>query len=114
MLDSIIWFVFVFLILFGTVAFCYLIMLKLLLPKTENSFYVIIPCDENADNVRKKTYGMRIKMNIINEDSNGKIIVVDYGMKEKEKLDLLQICKECNGIYYIEKEFLKDLSDGRI
>ena len=55
MLDSIIWFVFVFLILFGTVAFCYLIMLKLLLPKTDNSFYVIIPCDENADNVRKKT-----------------------------------------------------------
>ena len=114
MLDSIIWSIFVFLILIGTVAICYLIMLKLLLPKKESSFYVVIPCDDSTDDVRKKAYGMRIKLNIINEDINGKIVVVDYGMNEKEKLDLLQICKECNGIYYVEKECLKDFLDGRI
>ena len=114
MLDSIIWSIFVFLILIGTVAICYLIMLKLLLPKKKSLFYVVIPCDESTDDVRKKAYGMRIKLNIINEDINGKIVVVDYGINEKEKFDLLQICKECNGIYYVENECLKEFLDGRI
>lgn len=114
MLDSIIWSVFVFLILLGTVAICYLIMLKLLLPKTDSTYYVILPCDKNTKNVRKKAYGMRIKLNIINEDINSKIVVLDYGMSNHEKEDLLNICKECNGIYYVKNEFLKDYLDGRI
>ena len=65
MFDSIIWFVFVVLILLGTVAICYLIMLKLLLSKMYNAYYVILPCNENSKDVRKKAYGMRIKLNFI-------------------------------------------------
>jgi hypothetical protein len=114
MLDSVIWSVFVVLILLGTVAICYTIMLKLLLPKTENEYYVIIPCDETSKDIRKKAYGMRIKLNIINEDVNSKIVVLDYGMSNQEKENLLNICKECNGIYYVKNEYLKDFLDGRI
>ena len=36
------------------------------------------------------------------------------GLTEEEKADLLQICKESNGIYLVEKEYLKDYFDGRI
>ena len=114
MLDSVIWSVFVVLILFGTVAICYTIMLKLLLPKTDNEYYVIIPCDKTSKDIRNKAYGMRIKLNIINEDVNSKIVVLDYGMSNQEKEDLLNICKECNGIYYVKNEYLKDYLDGRI
>ena len=114
MLDSVIWSVFVVLILFGTVAICYLIMLKLLLPKTDNSYYVILPCNNSSKDVRKKAYGMRIKLNFINEDINSKIVVLDNGMNNDEKEDLLNICKECNGIYYVKNEYLKDFLDGRI
>jgi hypothetical protein len=114
MFDSIIWFIFVVLILLGTVAICYLIMLKLLLPKTYNTYYVLLPCDENSIDVRKRTYGMRIKLNFINEDINSKIVVLDYGMNNDEKEDLLNICKECNGIYYVKNEYLRDFLDGRI
>ena len=114
MLDSIIWAVFVALILMGTVAFCYVIMIKLLLPKTDNEYYVVLPCDESSKDIRKKAYGMRIKMNVINEDYNSKIIVLDYGMSCCEKEDLLNICKECNGIYYVKNEYLRDFLDGRI
>ncbi len=114
MFDSIIWFVFVVLILLGTVAICYLIMLKLLLSKMYNAYYVILPCNENSKDVRKKAYGMRIKLNFINEDINSKIVVLDYGMNNDEKEDLLNICKECNGIYYVKNECLKDFLDGRI
>lgn len=114
MLDSVIWSVFVFLILLGTVAICYLIMLKLLIPKSENAYYVLLRCDKNSKDVRKKAYGMRIKLNFINEDMNSKIIVLDYGMNDDEKEDLLNICKECNGIYYVENEYIKDYLDGTI
>ena len=53
-------------------------------------------------------------VNIINEDINSKIVVLDYGMSNHEKEDLLNICKECNDIYYVKNEFLKDYLDGRI
>lgn len=114
MFDSIIWSVFVFLILFGTVAFCYLIMLKLLLAKIDTNCYVILPCNNKSHFVRKKAYGLRIKLNLMNECACSKIVVLDCGMDEYEKEDLLNICKECNGIYYVKNECLKEFLDGRI
>ncbi|MBQ8765989.1 MAG: hypothetical protein IJZ16_04235 [Clostridia bacterium] len=114
MLDSIIWSVFVLLILLGTVAFCYVIMLKLLVPKIKEDYFVIIPCDKASVDVRKKAYGMRMRLNIFGEDVHSKIIVLDYGIDEDEKEQLLEICKECNGIYYVKNQYLKDYFDGRI
>ena len=114
MLESIIWSVFVLLILLGTVAFCYMIMLKLLIPKQRDDFYVIIPCDKSSTQVRNKAYGMRMRLSILGEDVHSKIVVLDYGVEEKEKEELLKICKECNGIYYVKNEYLKDYFDGRI
>ncbi len=114
MLDSIIWSVFVMLILFGTVAFCYIIMLKLLLQPHKEDFYVIMPCNHSSVDVRKKAYGMRMRLNILGEDVYSKIVILDYGIEETEKEQLLEICKECNGIYYVENQYLKDYFDGRI
>ena len=114
MLDSIIWSIFVVLILFGTVAFCYVIMLKLLVPKQKEDYYVIIPCNKSSTQIRKKAYGMRMRLNILGEDAHSKIIVLDYGVNDDEKENLLEICKECNGIYYVKRDFLKDYFDGRI
>lgn len=114
MLDSIIWSVFVLLILFGTVAFCYMIMLKLLVPKPKEDYYVIIPCDKASTQIRKKAYGMRMRLNIFGEDVHSKIVVLDYGVGDDEKKELLEICKECNGIYYVKDDYLKEYFDGRI
>ena len=114
MLDSIIWSVFVLLILVGTVAFCYMIMLKLLIPKCDEDYYVIIPCYKTSVDIRKKAYGMRMRLNIVGEDIHSKVVILDYGVDDDEKEQLLEICKECNGIYYISNEYLKDFFDGRI
>ena len=114
MLDSIIWSVFVLLILFGTVAFCYMIMLKLLIPKCDEDYYVIIPCDNSSNDIRKKAYGMRMRLNIVGEDVHSRIVILDYGIDDNEKEQLLEVCKECNGIYYVKNEYLKDYFDGRI
>ncbi len=112
--NALIWSVFMFLILVGTVAICYVIMLKLLIPKCNENCYIIIPCNKNTINIRKKAYSMRIKLNLLGEDLNSKIVVLDYGIQDTEKEDLLQICKECNGIYYVKDGYIKDYFDGRI
>ncbi len=112
--DAIIWSVFMFLILVGTVAICYVIMLKLLIPKCNEEYYVIIPCNDKSRNVRKKAYGMRIKLNILCDDMNGNVLVLDHGISENEKEQLLEICNEYNKIYYVKDGYIKDYFDGRI
>ncbi len=114
MFDALVGSIFMFLTLLGTVAICYVVMLKLLIPKTDGVYYIVLPCNENTVNVRKKAYGTRIKLNLLGEDCCSKVIVLDSGITEEERKDLLEICKESNGIYLVEKEYLKDYFDGRI
>ena len=114
MLDAFVGSVFLFLTLLGTVAICYIIMLKLLIPKSDGIYYIILPCNQNTKNVRKKAYGTRIKLNLLGEDYCSKVVVLDSGIKESEKIELLEICKESNGIYLVPKDYLKDYFDGRV
>ena len=114
MFDAFIGTVLMFLTLIGTVAICYIIMLKLLVPKNDGVYYIILPSDKNTVNVRKKAYGTRIKLNLSGEDHFSKVVVLDLGITESEKANLLPICTEGNGIYLVEKEYLKDYFDGRI
>lgn len=113
MLDAFVGTVFVALILIGTVAICYLIMLKLLLPKTKSDYYIFLPQNKHSVGVRRLAYGTRIKLNLMGDDNCGKIVVLDCGITEKERENLLEICKESNGIYLVQKDFIKDYFDGR-
>ncbi len=113
MIDIIVWSVFLALILLGTVAICYLIMLKLLLPGCKDEYYVLLPCDDKTMDIRKKAYGLRLKLNLSGEESNGKILVIDYGISKEEKQSLLEICTDYNGIYCIEKNSIKEFFDER-
>ncbi len=113
MTNAIIMSVFMCLILFGTVAFCYVLMLKLLLPKNRDAYYVFIHCDKNSSDVRKRVYGTRLKFNLIGDEKCCKIVVLDSGISQEERENLLEICSDCNGIYLIDEESIKDFIDGR-
>ena len=114
MLDAFVGSVLLTLTLIGTVAICYIIMLKLLIPKNDGIYYIVLPCYQNTKNVRKKAYGTRIKLNLLGEDYYSRVVVLDCGITEEEKADLLTMCKESNGIYLVPKEYLKDYFDGRV
>lgn len=105
---------FTLLILIGTVAICYCFMLKLLLPKQKRDYYIILPCDKDTKKVREKAYGMRLKLNLLGDDLQSKVVVLDGGIDDGEKEHFMKICKDCNGIYIIEKDKLKDFFDDRI
>lgn len=114
MLSALVGTVFTLLILLGTVAICYAFMIKLLLPKQDRDYYIIIPCDENTRKVRERAYGMRIKLNLLGDDLKSKVVVLDNGITASEKEHFMKICKDSNGIYIIEKEKLKDFFDDRV
>ena len=114
MFDTLIWSIFLALILLGTVAICYIVMLKLLLPDCNEKYYVILPCNSQTTDIRKKAYGLRIKLNLLGEESNSKIVVVDKGLCDSEKENLMEICTDYNEIYYVEKDKMKGFFDGRI
>ena len=114
MLEALIGSFFLCLTLLGIVAFCYIIMLKLLIPKSKKDFFVFLPCNITSCDVRKRAYALRMKLNLMGEDAHGKIVVLNSGMSEIEKDDILEICKENNGIYFVEEEHLKDFFNGRV
>lgn len=114
MIDAFVWSIFLALILLGTVAICYVIMLKLLLPNCNEDYYVLLPCNFNTTNIRKKAYGLRIKLNLLGEEKYGKILIIDDGLSIDEKDSLMEICTDYNGIYYVEKDRMKGFFDGRI
>jgi hypothetical protein len=88
-------------------------MLKLLLPKEKENYYVFIHCDEGSKDVRKQIYGIRLKLNLIGDEKCSKIVVLDAGISQEEKENLIEICSDCNGIYLIPQESIKDFIDGR-
>lgn len=114
MLDAIAGAIFIFLVLLGTVAVCYVFMLKLLLPKTDGDYFLIMPFGSNSKNVRKTAYGMRLKLNLLGDEYRSKIVVLDCGIAENEKQELSEVCRESCGIYLVERDKIRDFLNGRI
>lgn len=108
MLESFFGAVFVGLILLGVITIAYAIMLKLLLPKPKYEYYILIPSKHCGTEVTKAAYAARMKMNLIGDESYGKVLVVDTGMTEAEKLSCMNVCRESNGIYLMTLEELED------
>ena len=114
MFDAFIWSVFMFLILLGMVAICYIIMLKLLLPKSDVDYYILIPCCSNTTKVLEKAYSAQLKLCLLGEGLHGKVIILDCGITDDEKEELEEIYKECNEIYCIKQDEINEFFDGRI
>ncbi|MEG0545653.1 MAG: hypothetical protein RR552_00565 [Oscillospiraceae bacterium] len=111
MLESFFGAIFVGLILFGLIALAYGIMLKLLLPKQRYEYYIIIPSKKTTKDISAAAYAARMKMNLIGDESYGRVIVLDTGMNEADRLACLNVCRESNGIYLCSfselEEFVK-------
>lgn len=108
MLESFFGAVFVGLILLGVISVVYAIMLKLLLPKPKYEYYILIPSKHCGNEITSAAYAARMKMNLIGDENYGKVIVLDTGMNESEKLSCQNVCRESNGIYLFSVSDLED------
>lgn len=89
------------------------VLLKLLMPKKKCDYFICIPCDENAENVKNLAYCARLKLNLCGECENNVLVIVDNGISEKERNETLEMSSQTDGITVIKKEDLKDFINGR-
>lgn len=89
------------------------LLLRLIMPRKHQNYYLLIPCDEHTKDVRKLCYGARLKLNLCGECSKCTLVVVDGGICEKELFNTLEMCNETDGVTVVKKEKLKDFINGR-
>lgn len=109
MLEAFFASVFVGLVLLGLLALSYGILFKLLMPKGKYDYYIIIPSEGCGEETTQAAYAARTKLNLIGDEKHGKVLVVDTGMDEAQKLSCLNVCRQTNGIYLITADELEEL-----
>ncbi len=82
---------------------------KLLMPKGKYDYYIIIPSEGCGEETTRAAYAARTKLNLIGDEEYGKVLVVDTGMDEAQKLSCLNVCRQTNGIYLITADELEEL-----
>jgi hypothetical protein len=50
----------------------------------------------------------------LGEDLYGKVVMLDCGISDCEKDQLNKILNDCNGIYCVKQDEIKEFFDGRI
>ena len=101
--------VFLLLVFIGTITIAYAIMFKLLVPKRKYDYYIVLPSNTCSEELTKAVYAAKTKIDLLGDSGYGKVIVVDMGMTQAQKLSCLNICRQTNGIYLIESEQMKEL-----
>lgn len=109
MLEAFFASIFVGLILLGLLALSYGIMFKLLMPKGKYDYYIIIPSEGCGEKITQAAYSARTKLNLIGDENHGKVLVLDKGMNEAQRLSCLNVCRQTNGIYLVSVEELEEL-----
>lgn len=109
MLEAFFSAVFVGLILLGVLAVAYAIMFKLLMPKDKFEYYIVIPSSHCGEEITAAAYSARTKLNLMGDADYGKVFILNTGMAENERLSCLNVCRESNGIYLIEKSDIEEL-----
>ena len=109
MLEAFFGAVFLGLVLLGVISISYMIMFKMLVPKKKYDYYIVIKSDTCEKEVTEAVYCAKMKINLIGDENYGKVLVVDTGMTEAQRLSCLNVCRKTNGIYLVTKEDLKEI-----
>lgn len=113
MLEAIFGAVFVALILLGTLALAYAFMFRMLMPDDNSNYYIVIPSSFCCDDIATTAYSLRTKIQLMGDSKRAKVLVVDMGMDEAQKLSCLNICRNTNGIYLVKSQDVKDIINGK-
>lgn len=100
--------IFASLIFLGLVALVCGVILKLLAPREKYEYCILIPSKHCPSGTISAAYAAKMKMALIGDESFGRVIVVDTGMDEAEKLSCLNVCRESNGIFLMTPGEVED------
>ena len=109
MLEAFFGAVFVGLILLGVLALAYAIMFKMLMPKEKYDYYIVIPSSHCGADITAAAYSARTKLNLMGDEDYGKVLILDTGMDETQRLTCLNVCRESNGIFLLKSDEIEDI-----
>lgn len=107
MLKTAILSVFTVLIFLGIVGICFYFSIKVLHSRDEGKYIVFIEADENKHHVSELMKSEKLRLELLNE--KGSVVVVDFGMDEKEKQLCTDLCRISSGMYVVAPDKINEL-----
>ncbi len=108
MSEAIFGVVFLLLVFIGTLSVVYLLLFKALAPKKRYDYYIVLPSSSCSQELTKAVYSAKTKIDLLGDTGYGKVLVVDMGMTQAQRLSCLNICRQTNGIYLIDSDEIKE------
>lgn len=107
MLKTAILSVFTVLIFLGIVSICFYFSVKFLHSKDEGRYIVLIAADKDKHHVSEIMSSEKMRLELLNE--KGSVVVLDFGMDEKEKQICDNLCRTSSGMYVIAPDKINEL-----
>ena len=109
MSDGVLLGIFASFVLIGVVSISYYILLKILHPRSNGRYIVVIPARAGMTDVAGKGYAQRLRSGMLGDKEA--VVILDLGMDEKQTEECRRICRSCEGLYLCSSgEFEKFVS----
>ncbi len=95
--------------LIGIAAAVYYISIRLLFPRSSAKYTVVLAADSKSENMAQLIYGAYLRLDLLGDSACARVIAVDMGMNEVERVSCENLCKECVGVYVCKPDELADL-----
>ena len=97
MSDGVLLGIFASFVLIGVVSITYYILLKILHPRSNGRYIVVIPARAGMTDVAGKGYAQRLRSGMLGDKEA--VVILDLGMDEKQIEECRRMCRSCEGLY---------------
>ncbi len=97
MSDGVLLGIFASFVLIGVVSISYYILLKILHPRSNGRYIVVIPARAEMTDVAGKGYAQRLRSGMLGDKEA--VVILDLGMDEKQIEECRRMCRSCEGLY---------------
>lgn len=101
MSDGVLLGVFASFVLIGTVGIAYYILLKILHPRSNGRYIVVIPARSGMTDVAGKGYAQRLRSGMLGDKEA--VVILDLGMGEAQLKECERMCRSCEGLYFCSR-----------
>ena len=112
MSDGVLLGIFASFVLIGVVSISYYILLKILHPRSNGRYIVVIPARAGMTDVAGKGYAQRLRSGMLGDKEA--VVILDLGMDEKQIEECRRICRAARGFISAPPANLKSSFPERI
>lgn len=97
MLEGVLLGIFASFVLIGVVSISYYILLKILHPRSNGKYFVVIPARADIHDAASRGYAQRLRSGMLGNKET--VVIYDLGMSEDERRECEKMCRSCEGLY---------------